>query len=114
MKQFAAAILFSVAILPNLSHAMTRVETSGAKNDAAKVTASANQSGKVEAIFAGAGKIVIGGVTYIYNPLSTVVTINGKRVTISDVRVGDTVQFQAAAPGADKAALLTKLSVEKP
>ena len=111
MKQFVAAILFSVAILPNLSHAMTRVETSGAKNDAAKVTASANQSGKVEAIFAGAGKIVIGGITYAYNPLSTVVTVNGKRATISDVRVGDTVQFQAAAQGANKTALLTKLSV---
>ena len=114
MKQFVAAILFSVAILPNLSHAMTRVETSGAKNDAAKVTASANQSGKVEAIFAGAGKIVIGGITYAYNPLSTVVTVNGKRATISDVRVGDTVQFQAAAQGASKAALLTKLNVERP
>lgn len=114
MKQFATAVLFSIAILPNLSLAMTKVETSGPKNDAAKVTAPANQSGKVEAIFAGAGKIVIGGVTYVYNPLSTVVMINGKRVTISDVRVGDTVQFQAAAPGEDKTALLTKLSVEKP
>ena len=113
MKQFSAAVLFSVAILPSLSHAMTRVETSGAKNDTAKVTVSANQSGKVEAIFAGAGKIVIGGVTYVYNPLSTVVTINGKRATISDVRVGDTVQFQAAAQGANKA-LLTKLSLDRP
>ena len=114
MKQFAAAILFSVAVLPSLSQAMTKVETTGAKSDAAKVTAPANQSGKVEAIFAGAGKMVIGGVTYAYNPLSTAVTVNGKRATISDVRVGDTVQFQAAAPGANKAALLTKLSVEKP
>lgn len=109
MKQFSAAIFFSVAIVSGVSHAMTRVETPGAKNDAAK----ANQSGRVEAIFAGAGKIVIGGATYTYNPLNTVVTINGKRATMSDVRVGDTVQFQAAAQGANKA-LLTKLGVDRP
>lgn len=114
MKQFAAAILFSVALLPSLSHAMARAETPGAKNDAVKVTAPANQSGKVEAIFAGAGKIVIGGVTYAYNPLSTTVMINGKRATISDVRVGDTVQFQSAAQGANKTSLLSTLSVGKP
>lgn len=114
MKQFAAIVYFSIAISPNLSHAMTRVETPGAKNDAAKVTVQTNQSGKVEAIFAAAGKMVIAGITYAYNPLSTVVTINGKRVTISDVKVGDTVQFQAVPQGATQAALLTKLSGQRP
>lgn len=114
MKHFAAVILFTIALSPNLSHAMTRVEAPGEKNDASKVAVPANQSGKVEAIFAGAGKIVIGGVTYGYNPLNTVVTINGKRVTISDVKTGDSVQFQATTQGVNKAPLLTKLSGERP
>lgn len=111
MKQFAVVILF--AISPNLLHAMTRVEAPGAKNNVPKMTAPVNQKGKVEAIFAGAGKIVIGGVTYTYNPLSTVVTLNGKRATISDVKVGDTVQFQTESQSTNKTSLITKLSVEK-
>lgn len=114
MKHLAAIVLFTIALSPNVLYAMTRVEGPGAKNDASRVTITANQSGKVEAIFAGAGKMVISGVTYAYNPLSTVVTINGKRVTISDVRVGDTVQFQFATQADNKAALLTKLSGERP
>lgn len=111
MKKFALVILFTIS--PNLLHAMTRVEAPGAKNDAPKMTAPTNQKGKVEAIFAGAGKIVIDGVTYTYNPLSTVVTINGKRATISDIRVGDTVLFQTDTQSSNKTTLITKLSVEK-
>lgn len=114
MKHFAAIVFFTIGLSPNLLYAMTRVEAPVAKNDASKGAVPSNQSGKVEAIYAGAGKIVIGGITYAYNPLSTVVTINGKRVTISDVRVGDTVQFQSATQGVNKAPLLTKLSRERP
>lgn len=113
MKQLVAVILFSISISPHLSHGMTKVEPSGTTSDAAKVTAPVNHRGKVEAIFADAGKMVIGGATYSYNPLSTSVLINGKRATISDIRVGDTVQFQTAVLSATKAALLTSLSVEK-
>lgn len=114
MKHLVAIVFFSIAVSPNLLYAMTRVEAPGAKNGASKVAVPANQSGKVEAIFAGAGKIVIGGITYTYNPLSTVVTINGKRVTISDVKVGDAVQFQSATQGINKTPLLTKLTGERP
>lgn len=114
MKHFAAIVLFSIALAPNLLHAMTKVDVPGTKNEAPKAAVPANQSGKVEAIFAGAGKIVISGIIYLYNPLSTVVTINGKRVTISDIKVGDSVHFQSATQGANKTALLTKLSSDRP
>lgn len=112
MKQFAT--LFIAAIFSsNLANAMTRIETSSTGSEGAKVTVTPSHNGKVGTIFAGAGKMVIGGVTYDYNPLNTVVTINGKRATISDVLSGDTVKFQVASQGAHKAALLTSLSVEK-
>ena len=113
MKQFVT-IFLSAVLLTSLSHAMTRVETSSTGSDGAKLAAKANQGGKVDAIFAGARKIVIGGVAYTYNPLTTVVMVNGKRGTISDVRTGDAVQFQVAPPqGASKAALLATLNVER-
>jgi hypothetical protein len=108
MKRLAG-ILFSVVFLQHAAYAMTRVDERGAGNDAANMLV--NQAGKVEKIFAGAGKIVIGGVTYAYNPLSTAVTINGKRVTISDVRTGDAAHLQAVPQGAYQPALLTTLSV---
>lgn len=112
MKQFAT-ILMAVFFASNLANAMTRIETSSTKNEGAKVTVTPSQSGKVDTIFAGAGKMVIGGVTYAYNPLNTVVTINGKRATISDVRTGDTAKFQVVPQGAHQAALLSSLSVER-
>lgn len=114
MKHFAAIVFFTFTLSPNLLYAMTRTEAPGAKSDASKVVVPSNQSGKVEAIFAGAGKIVIGGNTYAYNPLNTVVMINGKRVTISDIKVGDAVQFQSVTQGLNKTPLLTKLSGERP
>ena len=107
MKRWAG-IFFAVLLLQPAAYAMTRVDPPGT-NDAANMPVS--QGGKVEKIFAGAGKMVIGGVTYAYNPLSTVVTINGKRVTISDVRTGDTAVLQATPQGAYQPALLSTLSV---
>jgi hypothetical protein len=113
MKLFQT-IFLSVLFCSNFAHAMTRVDAPAPGSAAPTTTVKpAQQSGKVDAIHAGASKMVIGGVSYSYNPLSTVVTINGKRATISDVRQGEVVQFQAVSPVADKAALLSAISVQR-
>ncbi len=90
---------------------MTLVETNG--TPAAATQSQVQQSAMVDAIHAGASRLVIGGVTYAYNPLTTVVTVNGKRATVSDVRLGETVQFQASSQGANKPALLTTINVQR-
>lgn len=111
--------LFPIICLPvmfcsNLAFAMTRVDAPASGSGAPTTTANpVRQSGKVDAIHAGASKMVIGGVSYSYNPLSTMVTINGKRATISDVHQGEVVQFQVASPVAGKAALLSTISVQR-
>lgn len=110
MKRIAALFLAAL-VCGSQAYAMTRVETAGAEGGAA--AASVQQGGKVEAVHAGASKLVIGGVTYAYNPLTTVVMVNGKRSTISDVRVGETVQFQATPQGAHQPALLTSITVQR-
>ena len=111
MKLFAT--IFLTAILAHgQAHAMTTVDGPNTAGSAAP-TNTVQQSGKVDAIHAGASKIVINGVTYAYNPLTTIVTINGKRVTMSDVRSGETVQFQAASQGAKKTSLLTTINVQR-
>ena len=93
---------------------MTMAETPGTGNGTAAATQSqVQQSGKLDAVYAGASKLVIGGVTYAYNPLTTMVMVNGKRSTISDVRRGETVQFQAVSQGPHKEALLTSISVQR-
>jgi len=113
MKLFATIFLTAIFSCSQ-AYAMTTVEKSNAGSGAATTTTSqVQQSGKVDAIHAGASQIVIGGVTYAYNPLSTAVTVNGKRATISDVRRGEVVQFQAAPQGANKAALLTTVNVQR-
>ena len=112
MKQLAT-IFMALLLASNLAGAMTRIETSSPGSHEAKITPIPTQSGKVGTIFANAGKMVIDGVTYAYNPLSTVVTVNGKRATISDVRTGDTANFQVVAQSGQKAALLTSVSVER-
>lgn len=111
MKLFAT-IFLSVALSSGQAYAMTMVETPNS-GSGTPATGQPEQGGKVDAIHAGASKMVIGGVTYAYNPLTTIVTVNGKRATISDVRRGETVQFQAASQGADKAPLLTAISVQR-
>ena len=111
--------LFPIICLPvmfcsNLALAMTQVGAPAPGSAAPTTTANpVQQSGKVDAIHAGASKMVIGGVTYSYNPLGTTVTINGKRATISDVHQGEVVQFQAVSQVVGKAALLSTISVQR-
>ncbi|MHB1258419.1 MAG: hypothetical protein ACYCY4_08735 [Thiobacillus sp.] len=113
MKRIAAISLAAI-FSTGQTYAMTMVETPGTGNRAAASTPSqVRQSGKLDAIYASASKLVIGGVTYAYNPLTTVVMVNGKRSTISDVRVGETVQFQTSSQGAHQPALLTSMSVQR-
>ena len=113
MKLFPM-IIFPVLFCSNLAHAMTRVDAPAPGSAAPTTTMNpVQQSGKVDAIHAGASKMVIGGVSYSYNPLSTMVTVNGKRSTISDVRQGEVVQYQAESPVAGKSALLSTISVQR-
>jgi hypothetical protein len=109
MKRIATMVLAAV-FSAGQAYAMTRVETPGTT---AAAQNQVQQSGKVDAIHAAAGRMVIGGVTYAYNPLTTLVTVNGKRATVSDVRSGEIVQFQASPQGANKPALLTTINVQR-
>lgn len=111
MKLFIS-VFFTAMLSANQAYAMTTVEVPNTGGGTVP-TSAVQQSGKVDAIYAGASKLVINGVTYAYDFLTTVVTLNGKRVTISDVRMGDTVQFQATPQGANKASLLTTVSVQR-
>ncbi len=115
MKRIAAILVLPAMLFNGETYAMTRVDAgTGADSRAAASTPSqVRQSGKLEAIYAGASKLVIGGVTYAYNPLTTIVMVNGKRSTISDVRSGETVQFQTVSQGAHQPALLTSMSVQR-
>lgn len=111
--------ILSMIFLPaifctSLAHAMTRVDAPASGSGVPTTKANpVQQTGKVDAIHAGASKMVIGGVTYSYSPLSTTVIVNGKRATISDVRQGEVVQFQASSPVAGEAALLSTISVQR-
>ncbi|MHB1188715.1 hypothetical protein [Thiobacillus sp.] len=106
-----AALIWAAIFSSSQVYSMTMV---GTGSGAASATQSqALQSGKVDAIHAGASRLVIGGVTYEYNPLTTTVMVNGKRATVSDVRSGETVQFQASPQGANKPALLTSINVQR-
>lgn len=105
---FLAAIISSGQV-----YAMTRVDAPGTGERAVPTQSQVKQGGKLEAVYAGASQLVIGGVTYAYNPLTTVVMVNGKRSTISDVRIGETVQFQASSQGAHKPELLTAIQVQR-
>ncbi len=106
-----ATIFVSAIFSMGQAHAMTRVDAPGAANGAAQTQV--QQSGKLGTIYAAASKLVIGGVTYAYNPLTTVVMINGKRSTISDLRVGETLRFQTSSQGVNKPELLTGIQVQR-
>lgn len=110
MKQIAILVLTAL-VCAGPVQAMMRID-GGPETSRTVSTAPVRQGGTVDAIYAGASKLVIGGVTYAYNPLTTVVTMNGKRSTISDLRVGDRVQFQAASQGERQPSLLTSISVQ--
>lgn len=105
----AAGLFFSA----QQAYSMTTAGPSGTGGDAASATGSVQQSGKLEAIQASAGRLVIGGARYAYNPLTTVVMIDAKRATVSDLRVGETVRFQASSQGAGQPALLTSIGVQR-
>ena len=107
--KLTSMVCLSVLFCSNLALAMTQVDAPNTGDSAAPVS----QSGKVDVIHAGASKLVINGVTYAYNPLTTLVTVKGKRATVSDVRSGDIVQFQASSQGANKPALLTTINVQR-
>jgi len=113
MKRIAAILFFPAILFSGQTYAMTRVDAApGTANRAEASTPSqVRQSGKLDAIYASASKLVIGGVTYAYNPLTTIVMVNGKRSTISDVRSGETVQFQTVSQGTHQPAFLTSMSV---
>jgi hypothetical protein len=106
-----SALIWAAIFASSQAFSMTMVGTGS--GTAAATQSQVQQSGRVDAIHAGASRLVIGGVTYAYNPLTTVVTVNGKRATVSDVRSGETVQFQASSQGANKPALLTTINVQR-
>lgn len=109
-----ATIFVSAVFSMGQAHAMTRVDAPGTANGAVPATPTqVQQGGKLETIYAAASKLVIGGVTYAYNPLTTVVMINGKRSTISDLRVGETLRFQTSSQGANRPELLTSIQVQR-
>ena len=110
MKRITTLLLTAIACA-GPAHAMMRIDGGAETNHAQP--APVRQSGKLDAIHPSASKVVIGGVTYAYNPLTTVVMVNGKRSTISDVRVGETVQFQSSSQGAHQPALLTSIQVQR-
>ena len=112
MRQLVA-IFVSAIFFSSMAHARMLLETSrsGSGTSATSVNLVA-QSGQVDEILADESKIVIGGVTYAYNPLSTEVTVNGKRAMISDLRSGEVVQFGAVSQGKNMLNILTTISVE--
>ncbi len=94
------------------AYAAMRVEAPDAGNGTSANQEEVQKSGKLDAVYASASKLVIDGVTYAYNPLTTIVTVNGRRSTISELLRGETVQFQTVQ-GPHKAALLTSVSVQR-
>lgn len=112
MRQLVA-ILVSAIFFSSLAHARMPLETfqSGSGTSATPVNL-VEQSGLVGKIHADERKIVIDGETYAYNPLTTGVTVNGKRAAISDVHSGEVVQFEAVSQGNNKLYILTAISVQ--
>ncbi|MFZ1545999.1 MAG: hypothetical protein WAT12_02720 [Candidatus Nitrotoga sp.] len=112
MKQLVA-IFFSAIFFSSLAHARMQIGTSPpASNTSATPVDLVRQSGRVGEIRADAGTMVVGGVTYAYNPLSTKVIVNGKRATISDVRKGTVVQFEAVSKDKNTLSLLTTVNMQ--
>ena len=112
MSQFVA-IFVSAIFLSSSAHARMLLETSqSGSSTSATPMYLIKQSGKVSEIHADESQMVIGGVTYAYNPLSTEVTVNGKRAMISDLRSGEVVQFGAVSQGKNMLNILTTISVQ--
>ncbi len=112
MRQLVA-IFVSAIFFSSLAHARMQLETSQSGNGTlATLVNLIQQSGQLGEIHADEGKMVIGGVTYAYNPLSTIVTVNGKRATISDLRSGVWGRFWAVSQGKNELNILTNISVQ--
>lgn len=112
MRQLVA-IFISAIFFSSLAHARMILDTSPSGSDISVAPVNlAPQSGQVGAIHADERKMVIGGVVYAYNPLSTKVTMNGKRATISDLRSGEVVEFEAVSQGKNMLNILTAINVE--
>ena len=112
MKQLVAIFVLAI-FFSNLAHAMMMLGASQSGSDTSVTPVNlGEQSGQVGEIHADVRKMVIGGMTYAYNPLSTTVTVNGKRATISDVRSGEVVQFEAVSQGKNMLNILTTISVQ--
>jgi hypothetical protein len=112
MRQLVA-IFVSAIFFSSLAHARMLLETSQSGNGTLVTPVNlVQQSGKLGEIHADESKMVIGGETYAYNPLSTEVTVNGKRATISDLRSGELVEFSAVSQGKNELNILTNISVQ--
>ena len=112
MRQLVA-IFVSAIFFSSMAHARMQVgiSQSGRGTSATPVNL-VEQSGLVGEIHADERKMAIGGVTYAYNPLSTKVTVNGKRAKISDLRSGELVEFSAVSQGKNELNILTNISVQ--
>lgn len=112
MRQLIAIIVLAI-FFSSLAQARMMIETSRSGSDISTTPVNlVEQSGRVGEIHADVSKMVIGGMTYAYNPLSTTVTVNGKRATISDLRSGEVVQFEAVSQGKNMLNILTTISVQ--
>ncbi len=113
MMRQLVAIFISAIFFSSLAHARMMLETSRSGSDISATPVNlVQQSGQVSEIHTDVSKMVIGGVTYAYDPLSTTVTVNGKRATISDVRSGEVVQFEAVSQSKNILNILTTISVQ--
>lgn len=108
-----AKMFLAVAVVSGAASGMTRIDDTGGENARVVSNAPQQKSGRLGAVHAGAGKLVIDGVTYAYNPLTTAVTVNGKRATISDLKSGDIVRFQSVPQGTGRPPLLSGIGVQK-
>ena len=108
-----AKMFFTIAVVSGAASGMTRIDDAGEENTRAISTLPQQQNGRLGAVHAGAGKLVIDGLTYAYNPLTTAVTVNGKRGTISDLKSGDVVRFETIPQGPDRPALVRSISAHK-
>ena len=112
MRQLVA-IFVSAIFFSSLADARMLLETPQSGNGTSATPVNlVEQSGQMDEIHADESKMVIGGVTYAYSPLSTQVTVNGKRAMISDLRSGEVVQFGAVSQGKNMLNILTTINVE--
>jgi hypothetical protein len=112
MRQLVA-IFVSAIFFSSMAHGRMQIEASqSGSGTLATLVNIIQQSGQLGEIHSDKSKMVIGGVTYAYNPSSTIITVNGKRATISDLRSGELVEFWAVSQGKNELNILTNISVQ--